>query len=80
MKARPLFSTVILLISLFSFLPEAGAQIRNRKQIIEDLTRRLDSLQNAYDSLTVEYNLLAEPISGVVEEKITLEEVFKPES
>lgn len=80
MKARPLISFVILLISLISFLPDAGAQIRSRKQIIEDLTRRLDSLQNAYDSLAYEYNLLAVPVSGDVEEGIAIEEEFKPES
>ena len=73
MKARPLISFVILLISLISFLPDAGAQIRSRKQIIEDLTRRLDSLQNAYDSLAYEYNLLAVPVSGDVEEGIAAE-------
>ncbi len=61
-------------------LPDAGAQIRSRKKIIEDLTRRLDSLQNAYDSLAYEYNLLAEPVSGDVEEGIAMEEVFKPET
>lgn len=80
MKARPLISTVILIIAMLCSLPDAGAQIRSRKKIIEDLTRRLDSLQNAYDSLAYEYNLLAEPVSGNVEEGIAIEEVFKPET
>ena len=80
MKARPLISTVILILAMLCSLPDAGAQIRSRKKIIEDLTRRLDSLQNAYDSLAYEYNLLAEPVSGNVEEGIAIEEVFKPET
>jgi membrane-bound lytic murein transglycosylase D len=80
MKARPLISTVILILAMLCSLPDAGAQIRSRKKIIEDLTRRLDSLQNAYDSLAYEYNLLAEPVSGDVEEGIAMEEVFKPET
>lgn len=80
MKARTLISIVILLTSLLSFLPDAGAQIRSRKQIIEDLTRRLDSLQNAYDSLAFEYNLLAEPVSGDVEVEATMEKEFKTET
>ncbi|HOG41533.1 MAG TPA: hypothetical protein PLI69_03225, partial [Bacteroidales bacterium] len=80
MKARTLISIVILLTSLLSFLPDAGAQIRSRKQIIEDLTRRLDSLQNAYDSLAFEYNLLAEPVSEDVEVEATMEKEFKTET
>ncbi|NMB37760.1 MAG: LysM peptidoglycan-binding domain-containing protein [Bacteroidales bacterium] len=73
MKPRSLISIAFIIISIFIFLPEADAQIRSRKKIIEDLTRRLDSLQNAYDSLSFEYNLLAEPVSGEVEDEVNID-------
>lgn len=85
MKQKSLFSIAFLILTLFIFIPEADAQIRSRKKQIEELTRKLDSLQNAYDSLKVEYNLLAEPISGEVEDEMAMEEelnhvIYTPES
>ena len=42
----------------------------SKSQMIEDLTRRLDSLQRAYDSLYVEYESILQPVNVTDEEDI----------
>ena len=55
----------LLLLFLALLIPAAGsAQTRDKKtknQLIEELTQRLDSLQQAYDSLLNEYQMLSAP-------------------
>ena len=56
---------LLLTLTVCLLVPAAGtAQTRDKKkqnQIIEELTHRLDSLQQAYDSLYNEYQMLSAP-------------------
>ena len=56
---------LLLTLTVFLLVPAPGfAQSRERKkqtQLIEELTHRIDSLQQAYDSLYNEYQMLSAP-------------------
>ena len=59
MKRLPL---LLLLASLLVAVPgQAQNNKKKQAQIIEELTHRIDSLQQAYDSLYNEYQMLAAP-------------------
>ena len=58
------FSLLLLLASLLVAVPGQAQSLKEKKkqnQLIEELTHRLDSLQQAYDSLYNEYQLLSAP-------------------
>ena len=55
-------SLLLLLASLLFAVPGQAQNTKKKQaQIIEELTHRVDSLQQAYDSLYNEYQMLAAP-------------------
>ena len=52
-------------------------KITNRNQLIQELTRRVDSLQSAYDSLYIEYQSAIEPVTSNDPEDIPLDSLIQ---